>query len=88
MVRTPCFQLPRAWVQSLFKELRSHKLHGAAKVVIIVVSTIIINKFLKLKMTAEILAYIRLKPSVRLSSNRSGFFVIREREITLNRVSI
>ena len=58
------------------------------KVVIIVVSTIIINKFLKLKMTAEILAYIRLKPSVRLSSNRSGFFVIREREITLNRVSI
>lgn len=54
--------------------LRSHKLHGAAKVVIIVVSTIIINKFLKLKMTAEILAYIRLKPSVRLSSNRSSFF--------------
>lgn len=79
--------LPRAWVQSLFRELRSHKLHGAAKVVVIVVSTI--NKFFKVKNDiAETLAYIRLKSSVGLSNNRPGFFVTREREMTLNRVSM
>ena len=45
--------LPRAWVQSLFRDLRPHKLHGTPKVIIIVISTTIINKFLKLKMTEQ-----------------------------------
>ena len=32
MAKTPLLSLPRAWVQSLVRELRSHKPRGVAKI--------------------------------------------------------